>query len=517
MCGFFASNHPKVGLDDLPRIRHRIGFRGPDCHSDLVIRGNWKLFHARLSIIAPSEAYMQPCISESGAAIIFNGEILNFRALVKKYGLPETDSDTVALNALLDIETFDLNEIEGFFAFLRIDNFGNLTHCARDRFGVKPLFIHKEDGYMTVASEASIISDLFGLPYADAAMEEYHVFRAPVFAGSYFESISPVIPGTCIQNGTFFEPLDYFEAQYWDLARIMEELEPTISTSIESRLVSDVPVGLLYSGGIDSNLLDCLTNGALQRFSGGFAGDYDLEFARKRQATSSAGQTTLVEVSDSAFRERFQDMVRLRKEPLSVPNEVILSFLAEEWEKRGGKVLISGEAADEFFAGYDRIFRWAFQANSFDVNKFIDLYCYVPRERVSDHLVNTIEDFFDSVGHLSPFEMVRYFFVTKHLPVLFRRLDFALMFSGVEGREPLASYSMFQLAMHCSPSDLFSGLLGKLPLRLMAAEKIDRQFAFATKVGFPVDLGRIFRGMPAGNKFQNYNIWSEENMEALQW
>lgn len=515
MCGFFASNDPRVSNDDLPRIRHRVGFRGPDGHSDLVTHGNWKLFHARLSIIAPSEAYMQPCISESGAALIFNGEILNFRTLVKKYGLPETESDTVALNALLDIEAFDLNEIEGFFAFLRIDNLGNLTHCARDRFGVKPLYVHEKGPYTTVASEASIISDLFDLPYADAAMEEYHVFRAPVFAGSYFESISPVKPGTCLQTGVFFDPKDHFESEYWDLARIMDELEPTISGSIESRLVSDVPVALLYSGGIDSNLLDCFTNNALHRFSGGFAGDYDLEFARKRQAASVAGQTTLVEVSDSAFRERFKDMVRLRKEPLSVPNEVILSFLAEEWAKMGGKVLISGEAADEFFGGYDRIFRWALQAQSFDFNKFIDLYCYVPRDGISERLADTIKEFFEPICHLSPFEMVRYFFVTKHLPVLFRRLDFALMFSGVEGREPMASYNMFRLAMRCSPSDLFRGSLGKLPLRLMAAKRLDSQFAFSTKVGFPVDLGRIFRGAPAADKFQNYGIWSAENMEAL--
>ena len=67
-------------------------------------------------------------------------------------------------------------------------------------------------------------------------------------------------------------------------------------------------------------------------------------------------------------------MIELRKEPLSVPNEVILSFLAGEWSQRGGKVLLSGEAADELFAGYDRIYSWAFQKQEFDTKQFLEHY-----------------------------------------------------------------------------------------------------------------------------------------------
>ena len=516
MCGIFASNDPRVGQGDLAQINARLKFRGPDRQSDLVQFSDWKLYHSRLSIIAPTEEFSQPYRSSAGDIIVFNGEILNFRELVAKYQLPEISSDTAALLALLELEDFDLSEVDGFFAFLRIDRHGKLTHCARDRFGVKPLFIHRNGEFITVSSEASIISDLYDLPFSDAALEEYRVFRAPVFAGTYFDKIDVVAPGTCIVTGTYFDPLTDFTGDYEIAEELQTVLEETIRATIRSRMIADVPVGLLFSGGIDSNLLSSLAETGLQRFTGGFLGDYDLEFVRDCLVDKSQHDTTLIEVTDEDFRERFRDMIRLRKEPLSVPNEVILSFLAGAWAERGGKVLISGEAADEFFAGYDRIFRWAAQAKEFDVERFIDLYCYIPRAQISDRILSVVNDFFAPLTKLTPFEKVRYFFVKKHLPVLFRRLDFALMYSGIEGREPLASYSIFKLALRFGPENLFCGELGKLPLRILAEEKFSYDFAFSPKVGFPVDLGRIFRGMPSTDKFNNYETWCKENMEALK-
>ena len=515
MCGIFASNDPRVLEKHLDIINARLAFRGPDRQSELVSCGDWKLYHSRLSIIAPTDQFSQPHTSSNGSMLVFNGEILNFQELLAKYNLPDSASDTVALNELLQLDDFDLNEIEGFFAFVRIDKEGQLTHCARDRFGVKPLFVHKVGGSLTVASEASVISDLFELPYSSRSLEEYRAFRSPVFEGSYFEGIESISPGTCLKGGVYFEPLDEFNNDYLPPAEISPKLERAIAKSIQSRLVSDVPVGLLFSGGIDSNLINEICDIRLQRFTGGFAGDYDFESARLGNAGISPNKSTLVEVSDEAFKTRFFDMVQLRKEPLSVPNEVILSFLAERWANSGGKVLISGEAADEFFAGYDRIFKWAAEVDNFSVDSFLEYYCYVPLTEISEALYKRVEDFFRPLAGLGAFEMVRYFFVKKHLPILFRRLDFALMFAGVEGREPLASYSMFKIALKYGPKDLFRDELGKLPLRLLAEQKISTEFAFTPKVGFPVDLGRIFNGSSSKDKYDNYLIWNNENLEAI--
>ena len=514
MCGLFASNDPRINESSEHIINSRLAFRGPDGQSGIITHKDWKLYHSRLSIIAPVEEFSQPFFSKKGDVLVFNGEILNFRELQIKYNIKKTDSDTETLNELLDIKNFDINELEGFFAFVRVNRHGYMTHCARDRFGVKPLFVYKRDKYISISSEASALSDLFDLEYDDFSIEEYKVFRAPVFRGSYFKGVKAVEPGACLVNGSFFDCKSYFACDYISGDDASSQIRDAINNSLKSRLISDVPVGLLYSGGIDSNLLKELCEKKLQKFTGGFAGDYDLELARVNNNANN-DNTILIEVSNEKFKKRFFEMTKLRKEPLSVPNEVILSFLAEKWANMGGKVLISGEAADEFFGGYDRIYGWALSAERFDIEKFLEFYCYVPRDQISERIVEEVRNFFNPLESLGPFEMVRYFFVKKHLPVLFRRLDFSLMYAGIEGREPLASLNMFLLALKCKPDDLFKGALGKLPLRNLAKNLINEDFAFSTKVGFPVDLGLIFRDTPAKDKYENYQVWCDENIGAI--
>jgi asparagine synthase (glutamine-hydrolysing) len=516
MCGIFASNDPLIGYQHYKKINDRLSFRGPDGQSDLVIKGNWKFYHSRLSIIAPDHRYNQPFRGKNGSTLVFNGEILNFKELIKRFDLPLTISDTEALSYLLELPNFNLDEIEGFFAFAYVDNFGELKYCARDRFGVKPLYIHTRGEYISISSEASLLSDIFDLKYLDDAIEEYPAFRAPVFSESFFCGVSSIEPGTCLINGTYFDALDYIRQDYRPLKEIMAKLEPTICSSIKSRLISDVPVGILYSGGIDSNLIFNLCQKDLTRLTGGIAGDYDLEYARSNKNHKDFKDPIILEVSPEIFLERFEAMIKLRKEPLSVPNEVILSLLADHWSKSNGKVLMSGEAADEFFGGYDRIFSWALSCDNFDPIKFMELYCYVPVSSIPENVKDKVFSFFKMTQHLSPVEAVRYFFVKKHLPVLFRRLDFSLMFSGVEGREPLASKKMFELAMQINPKDLFRNKMGKLPLRLVAEKAFNEEFAFSSKVGFPIDLGYIFKNKPTNDRINNYKIWCEENIKAIK-
>lgn len=512
MCGFFASNDPAVTREHLPVLEHRIGFRGPDGQSGLVHHQKWILYHARLSIIGLESQFSQPYFTTSGSALVFNGEILNFEALASKHNIQSLGSDTQVLSQLLEIPNFDLNELEGFFAFAFINSEGELQSCSRDRFGVKPLFVHRRSGYITISSEASAISDIFGLSHSYSALEEFEVFRAPIFTGSYFEETDAVTPGSCLVNGKFFDSLDYVADAYLLDSEIPAKLIECVTNSVESRMVSDAPVGLLYSGGIDSNILDVFTEKSLPRFTGGFTGDYDLEFLKQRIDARSH----VLEVSDADFAMRMVDMIELRKEPLSVPNEVTLSFLAQMWAKRGGKVLLSGEAADEFFGGYDRIYSWALNTSEFDSKKFLDAYAYCEYEEIGTNIRVKTEEFFDELGNISPFEKVRQFFLKKHLPVLFRRLDFALMYSGVEGREPFASFDLFKLSSQIDPHSLFGRGLGKFPLRTLAAQYLGQEFAFEPKTGFPVDVARIFTGTPAKGRLDNYKIWSEKNKEALK-
>ena len=115
-------------------------------------------------------------------------------------------------------------------------------------------------------------------------------------------------------------------------------------------MISDVKVGLLLSGGIDSNLIRALSP-KMDYFCGGFENDFDYMYLKKKKL-----KINFTKIDSSKFLKRLKKLILLRGEPLSVPNEVVLSLIAEKAKSKKVKVLISGEGADEFFGGYDRIY-----------------------------------------------------------------------------------------------------------------------------------------------------------------
>lgn len=514
MCGFFAYKGKK-NLNNLPEaLERRVKFRGPDYQSGVIDFAGWKLYHCRLTILSDSTSANQPFFNDDGSVLLFNGEILNFNELAKKYDIGKNfKSDTIVLSKLLALKDFSISELDGFFAFLRIDSAGELTHAARDSFGVKPLNIYRNSDEICLSSEASIISDLFDLPLNEEALIEYEVFRAPLFSESYFYDVFAVTPGSCYITGKFFDARKLLNSTE-KYVHNSEVLRTQIKSSVESRLISDFPVALLYSGGIDSNLIRANMPCDTQLICGGLVGgSYDVKFAKEQKDLGA--NVHIIEIDHAKFVERWEEMVKLRKEPLSVPNEVIISFLGEYWAETGGKVLLSGEGADEFFGGYDRLFRWANDPTSFSTEEFLKQYAYQDFNKISECVVRKVENYFSELSSFTKFQKVQIFFIEKHLPLLFRRLDFALMFSGIEGREPLASLGMFRLAASYYPSELVDQNIGKLPLRKVLSEDLGDEFAYRSKVGFPIDIKLVITGDVAQSQLENYTYWIKHNKEKL--
>jgi asparagine synthase (glutamine-hydrolysing) len=187
-------------------------------------------------------------------------------------------------------------------------------------------------------------------------------------------------------------------------------------------------------------------------------------------------------------------------------------LIATTAKEDGIKVLLSGEGADEFFGGYDRIFNWAREENIFDIETFCSLYCY-KKIGLSERLLEKMINVFREVTEYSCFEKVRWFFIKYHLPILFRRLDFALMAAGVEGREPIANMHLFDYCKLMTAEDLMDKNIGKIPLRRLLEKEMGLEFSYAEKVGFPVDLREIF-GNSDGKS--SYDIWFDKNIEVLQ-
>lgn len=505
MCGFLISNDPRVGQENLDIIEGTLRFRGPDCASGLKYKNNWVAYHSRLSIIDVNSGSNQPVFDELGGILVFNGEILNFKELGRKYFDEDFTSDTYLLSRLLLSNRLKLSELDGFFAFVYINSEGKLAHAARDRFGVKPMFFYQNGEHITICSEPNTLKKLFDLEVNNDAIEEYKLTRAPIFSGSYFHDVDTVEPGTCLVNGPYFECLEFLNGSYQETSDA--NFEAALRKGVETRMVSDAPVGLLLSRGIDSNLIKEIGN--FERYySIGFSGDEDIEFLKANRIEG----LTIVESSPESYLNSFKYLLELRGEPLSVPNEVLLYEVARFASNDGVKVLLSGEGADEFFAGYDRIFKWASTAHVFDLDTFLQMYCYTA-PKLDSKLYNKFKSVFSENEFFSPFEAVRWFFIKYHMPVLFRRLDFSLMAAGVEGREPIANMHVFKYAVNMSSKVLVGEQLGKLPLRKIASKYRGNKFAFEKKVGFPVDLTKVFDNP---NSLSSYELWFEENLKVLK-
>lgn len=505
MCGFFITNNPKVTFADEKIIEASLRFRGPDCASGLISHNGWKAYHSRLSIIEPATGNNQPMLDNTGGLLVFNGEILNYKELGSMHFNREFTSDTSLLSALLESDKLNLSELDGFFSFVYITGQGEIKNAVRDSFGVKPLFCHEDEDGVSFSSEPNVFKRLFNCEVNNDSLEEYFATRAPIFSGSYFKGVSLIDPGTCYVSGGYFDPINYLELGYEELE--LSEIESAIKKGLQSRLVSDVPVGLLLSRGIDSNLLRKM--GDFDRYySIGFDGDEDIEFLKKQNIKGLHTFTC----SREEYKKAFNYLLDLRQEPMSVPNEVLLYLVSKKASSDGIKVLLSGEGADEFFGGYDRVFKWASESEKFDLDTFLEKYCYLPPKKNS-YLYCKFQTLFSNVRISSAFEVVRWFFIRYHMPILFRRLDFSLMAAGVEGREPIANMHTFVKAVKLSPDTLMHEVLGKVPLRHIISKYMGDSFAFEKKVGFPVDLTKVFDNE---KELSSYELWFEENIKVLK-
>ena len=505
MCGIFASNIKIENEILMPLLDKHLKFRGPDAQSGIVKKNTWQLYHARLKIIDFDETSNQPYVDQSGGTLLFNGEIFNYRELGQKYFNKIYKSDTKLLSDLINENKLDLSELEGFFSIVHIASNGRLNLLARDKFGVKPLFYYKNKNNYCICSEPAVIQKLFSCSLNEQAIEEYKKFRAPIYQESFFNNIKSVKPGTCEIRGTYWSLEQNFKQK--KIKPEIDKLEETIREAVSSRMISDAKIGLLVSKGIDSNLIRYYSK-CKNLYTIGFKGDEDLEYFKSIQDND----VTAVEINDEEFKKHFRYLIELRGEPLSVPNEVLLYIVGLEAKKDGVKVLLSGEGADEFFGGYDRIYKWAMETKTFDVDTFLELYSYMPVETGSTIYEKT-KKIFNECPISEPFDMVRWFFIKYHMPILFRRLDFALMAAGIEGREPLASSIMFDLCKKFSSNDLIAGNLGKKPLRVLAQKYFGKKFAWAPKVGFPVNVAKIFKE----EQNAKYNVWFDKNLESLKW
>ncbi|MDP3072422.1 MAG: asparagine synthase (glutamine-hydrolyzing) [Opitutaceae bacterium] len=510
MCGILFTNRPGMEREDFVAALATMRHRGPDAPGGYARHGDAQLGHNRLSIVDLNPRSNQPFWSRDRRhAIVFNGEIYNYRELARTHGIAlRTGSDTELLLELwLRHGEKMLGWLYGMFAFVVLDTVTGETFVARDRLGVKPLYVHEHADGVILASEIAAILRLVPETAVDEfALRQYRALRGFFGGRTLYRGIEMFPPGCFSRNGKM--------TRYWSLPEgpqtppTDEELDALLRSAVDYRLIADVPVGSYLSGGLDSSIVAALARRA-HTWVTGLPGENEFEWAEK-VAHHLGTEHRAITVTAERFVAAAQEMIVARREPLAVPNEVLL-FEMTRAVKVKNTVVLSGEGADELFAGYDRIFRWAGESRAWDVREFARRYCYggqLDLEVVEDAVA-------PFVGRGEPFAIVSAFFQIAHLHGLLRRLDNATMLCGVEGRVPFVDHRLVERLAGVPLGYKMAGGVVKAPLKRVFGHLLPADVVHRPKVGFPVNLDRVLPRGTSDGAGTAMDRWFDFNLSAL--
>ena len=361
------------GSDLLDRMTDTLAHRGPDD------RGCWRderiaLGHRRLSVIDLSRAGRQPMGNEDGSIqIVYNGEVYNYLELKERYDLvgrghlfrSRTDTE-VLLHLYEEIGLDMVSQLNGMFAMGIWDARNAELHLIRDRYGIKPLFYQQDESHFRFGSEikALIADPRVKRRVCHQALYDYLTFNYVPGVQTAFDGIHEVPVGHTM---TITTDGRCSTSCYWDLSFDEDEsiTEKTaidrslelMDRAVQRRLIGDVPIGVLLSGGMDSSALVALmhrhTSEPIHTYSVGFEDDSFNELPYARSVSRQFGTISReVVVTPQLVREMLPAYLRFIDEPYG-DGSAIPTYYVCQLAKDEVVVVLSGEGGDEVFGGYD--------------------------------------------------------------------------------------------------------------------------------------------------------------------
>ena len=544
MCGFggyYGSVAEAPHL--LGAMTRALQHRGPDEH-DIFVAPRAGLAHARLSIVGLADG-QQPMRDESGdLAIAFNGEIFNYvelreelRARGRRF---RTSSDTEVILHLYDEMGADcVTRLNGDFAFALFDARRGRMMLARDRMGVRPLFYTRHGDAFYFASE---VKALLAVPGVTAeidpvALDQIFTLWAPIAPRTPFKNISELEPASLMivdDNGVSrraYWSLDFPDAdaptRHRDEREAADEVRALLSDATRMRMRADVPVGSYLSGGLDSSIVSALAAGmtgeTLRTFSVTFdSAEHDESAFQAEMARALGTMHEAVHCAKGDIAAVFPEVIRFTERPILRTAPAPLFKLSALVRAAGLKVVLTGEGADEVFAGYDifkeaRVRRFCGRQPGSRIRPhlFRKLYPYLPglRQQSAEYLAaffgaggDALDDplfshrprlrgtaaaklFFspelrealsgydaaeemagllpEAFGRWHPLNQAQYLESRFLLPgyILSSQGDRMAMAHGVEGRFPFLDHRLVELAASLPPEMKLKGLTEKHILR----------------------------------------------------
>ena len=372
ICGVLELSGGRFREEDLCAMSNALSHRGPDDHGELLT-GPLAFGFRRLSIVDLAGGH-QPMANEDGNVwIVFNGEIYNHRelrpALEQRGHRYATNSDTETILHLYEEYGADcVHHLRGMFALAIWDARRKKLFCARDRLGIKPFYYVVTRNRFAFASEAKALFEIPGFrPRLNRrALPEFFALGYISSDETLFEGVRKLLPGHSLQLDLTNQDAEPQVAQYWDLdiapsselseAEYVEQLREQFTDTVNSHLMSDVPVGVFLSGGLDSSSIAAVMAGLrkepVQTFSVGYAEDEYSELPYARQLAKHLGaEYNEVILGPQQFFASLPQLIWHEDEPLVWPSSVALHYVSRLAREKV-KVVLTGEGADEVLAGY---------------------------------------------------------------------------------------------------------------------------------------------------------------------
>ena len=544
----------------LRRMRDVIRHRGPD-DAGITIMGNVGLGHRRLSIIDIAGG-SQPMMNRDGTTcIIYNGEIYNFRELRAKLAALGrafvSQSDTEVILHAYEVYGEDcVQYLQGMFAFAIWDARRGKLFLARDRLGIKPLYYAINEDELLFASEIKAILAADGIrPQLNRAiLPEYLATRFVSGSETFFTGVRKLLPGHTLR---WTKEGGFKVHRYWHLPSDLDydggslqeyasEVRMGLEQAVESHLMSDVPLGLFLSGGIDSSgiaaLMARMVQEPVQSFAVGFTepGYNELDYARlAADAVGAVHRDILV-----SAQEYFSALPRLlwhEDEPIAFPSSISLYFVSR-LAQRHVKVVMTGEGADELFLGYNRYrvtawnerlgrpywaavprhvragiaslvgrlpralrryaersflvpspgVRGLFYENFAVFPQFLQGHLFTTRELSRDPYAEGLRHYIDAPG--GTLERMSYADMQTYLVELLMKQDQMSMAASLESRVPFLDHKFVEQAVAIPGRYKVHGWQTKAVLREALRDLVPKEILTRKKMGFPVPIGRWLRG-----------------------
>jgi len=556
----------RFGDADLEAMSNVLRHRGPD-DAGRLISGPAGLAFRRLSIVDLSGGH-QPMSNEDGTIwIVFNGEIYNhpeLRPVLEQRGHRyATNSDTETILHLYEDYGADcVHHLRGMFAFAIWDKRRQRLFCARDRLGIKPFY------YVTVGTRFAFASEIKALfELADfkpslnrRTLPEFCAFGYLSSEETLFAGVRKLLPGHRLTLN-----LDSKEArpqieQYWDLdispdehplseAEYIDRFRTLFEDTVRIHLMSDVPVGVFLSGGLDSSsiavVMASLRDEPIHTFSVGYAEDRFSELRDAREVANHIGsQHSEVLLGPEDFLESLPALTWHEDEPITWPSSVSLYYVSRVAREKV-KVVLTGEGADEMFAGYlkyrvtlwnlradplyrrlvpkalqDMVHNWLTSDSAPDwlQGKLRHSFFYYPNNFANIYFDNFYSAFSqqqqsslfsrevtEELGDVDPYENSMRFVPSKqfngnllnrllyldsktYLVELLMKQDQMSMAASIESRVPFLDHRLAEFAARVPARYKVRGFSGKYLLRQAISDRLPATVIRRTKKGFPTPI-----------------------------